>query len=193
MRADRVPAERALVDLDLGQQQPEHPDGLLGDLRARCSHPGAERRSRRRCRPVRERSRRRRVRHRGSRRPRTSPGCRTGWRRAAPRHDRRRTPAVRSPASRTGEGRSPSRGRTRSSSRRTGSPSPHPATTRIEARFVPKNPEAPFFITTTSSSRGSRRGSISTHGPPSSRSPQRRHLLQPEPAVPPAGSRSRSS
>src|SRR5207247_3683933 len=37
---------------------------------------------------------------------------------------------------------------------------------RIEARLVPKNPEAPFLSTIVSSSRGSRRGSISTQRPP---------------------------
>ena len=44
--------------------------------------------------------------------------------------------------------------------------------TRIEARFVPKNPDAPFFSTIVSSSRGSSRGSISTHLPPIWRSPR---------------------
>ena len=40
-----------------------------------------------------------------------------------------------------------------------------PCETRIAARFVPKNADAPFFSTTVSSSRGSRRGSISTQRP----------------------------
>ena len=61
------------------------------------------------------------------RRPRTSPGCRTGSRRAAPARGRRRTRAGRSSASRTGAGRSRSRGCSRSSSRRRGSPCPRPA------------------------------------------------------------------
>ena len=45
-----------------------------------------------------------------------------------------------------------------------------PSETSTEARFVPKNPDAPFFRITISSSRGSSRGSISTHVPPSLRS-----------------------
>src|SRR5581483_2463865 len=47
-----------------------------------------------------------------------------------------------------------------------------PCETRIEARFVPKNPDAPFFRTIGSSSRRSRRGSISTQRPPIWRSPR---------------------
>src|SRR5262249_47671611 len=41
-----------------------------------------------------------------------------------------------------------------------------PCVSRIDARFVPKNPEAPFFSTTASSSRGPSLGSMSTQWPP---------------------------
>ena len=43
--------------------------------------------------------------------------------------------------------------------------------TRMDARFVPKKADAPFFKTIVSSSRGSRRGSISTQWPPTCKSP----------------------
>ena len=64
--------------------------------------------------------------------------------------------------------------------------------TRIEARFVPKKADAPFFRTTVSSSRGSSRGSISTQWPPSCRSPSAGTFWSQRPR--PSGSaRSRSS
>src|SRR5204863_7450432 len=44
-----------------------------------------------------------------------------------------------------------------------------PCVSRIEARFVPKKPDAPFFSTTGSSSRGPSRGSIPTQLPPTCR------------------------
>src|SRR5581483_2637159 len=47
-----------------------------------------------------------------------------------------------------------------------------PCDTRIEARVVPKNPDAPFLSTIGSSSRRSSRGSISTQRPPIWRSPR---------------------
>ncbi len=71
----------------------------------------------------------------------------------------------------------------RSWSPRRGSPCRRPGSRRIVARFVPKKPDAPFFSTTGSSSRGSSRGSISTQGPSSWSSAERRGLLHPETAV----------
>ena len=92
------------------------------------------------------RSRRRRARPRARRRPRTWPGCRTGSRRAAPAPGRRRTPA----GTIVGQpywSRSTAVARMQplvvAPQRITEST---PCETRIEARFVPKKPDAPFFM-----------------------------------------------
>src|SRR5439155_8619427 len=63
-----------------------------------------------------------------------------------------------------------------------------PCETRIEARFVPKKPDAPFLRTTGSSSRRSRRGSISTQRPPSWRSRSAGAFWGQSPPSLPAGS-----
>ena len=74
-------------------------------------------------------------------------------------------------ASRTGAGRSPSPGCSRSSSRRRGSPSRRPARPGSRRGSSRRTPDAPFLSTIVSSSRGSSRGSISTQRPPIWRSP----------------------
>ena len=144
----------ALVDLDVGDERAERAHAPLPRPRARCSHPGAGRPSRG---------------YRGPAWHALDVGQRVleaddvgvlrldveqvglVWRL---RRGRRRSRAARASASRTGAGRSPSHGRTRDVVAPQRITESTRCETSTEARFVPKKPDAPFFMITTSSSRG---------------------------------------